>query len=361
MADVQTTPTRTSALAFLTRRRGSQRADWTDWATYTYLMLGVLVMLTPVIWVVISSFKSPANLLEFPPTILPQATETAVVEGFDEPLPLFDVVTESGTVRLAQIRRVGIRAQMIDPENPEADRVVVPVEDATPVRKIHLAFENYTRLFASPRTNIWLNLYNSAFITIVATIITLIMNSMAAFALSKYRFRGSNVALLLILVTLMVPATVVLVPVYLIVAGLGLTNNLWGVILPVISTPTGVFLLRQYMLTIPDELLEAARMDHASEWQIYWRIVLPLATPALAVVAIFSVMSRWNDFLLPLIILNRPEVHTLQLALASFKTETGIEYDLLLAMTTLTALPLACAFLFLQRFITAGIASTGIK
>nr|WP_272209779.1 carbohydrate ABC transporter permease [Marinicella sp. W31]MDC2875606.1 carbohydrate ABC transporter permease [Marinicella sp. W31] len=115
------------------------------------------------------------------------------------------------------------------------------------------------------------------------------------------------------------------------------------------------------MLTIPDELLEAARMDHASEWQIYWRIVLPLSTPALAVVAVFSVMSRWNDFLLPLIVLNRPEVHTLQLALAGFQTENGIIWHLLLAMTTLTALPLACAFLFLQRYITAGIASSGVK
>ena len=136
----------------------------------------------------------------------------------------------------------------------------------------------------------------------------------------------------------MVPATIVLVPIYLIVSELGLVNNLWGVILPVISTPTGVFLLRQYMLTIPDELLEAARMDHASEWRIFWRLILPLATPALAVVAIFSIMSRWNDFLLPLVILNKPEVYTLQLALAGYSDENGIQYGMLLAMTTLTAL-----------------------
>ena len=102
-------------------------------------------------------------------------------------------------------------------------------------------------------------------------------------------------------------------------------------------------------------------MDHASEWRIYWRIVLPLTTPALAVVAIFSIMSRWNEFLLPLIVLTRPEVHTLQLALAGYTDENGVAYDLLLAMTTLTALPLALAFIFLQRYITTGIASTGIK
>jgi alpha-1,4-digalacturonate transport system permease protein len=199
------------------------------------------------------------------------------------------------------------------------------------------------------------------FITVVATLITLVMNSMAAFALSIYRFKGANLALLAILATLMVPATVVLVPIYLIVSELGLTNTPWGVILPVISTPTGVFLLRQYMLTIPGELIEAARMDHASEWRIYWRLVLPLATPALAVVAIFSIMSRWNEFLLPLIVLTEPQAQTLQIALAGYTDENGVAYGMLLAMTTLTALPLAAAFIFLQRYITTGIASTGIR
>src|SRR5213596_3339812 len=139
---------------------------------------------------------------------------------------------------------------------------------------------------------------------------------MAAFALSKYRFVGRNAVFLLVISTLMIPPTIILVPNFLVVSELGMLNSLWGVIWPAVSTPTGVFLLRQYMLTIPDELIEAARMDHASEWRIYWRVVLPLATPALAVVAIFSIMSRWNDFLLPLIVLTRPEVHTIQIALA---------------------------------------------
>ncbi|TNB46333.1 carbohydrate ABC transporter permease [Martelella lutilitoris] len=353
---------RRGIIPFLTRKQGGIKATWGDYVTYGYLLLGVVVMLLPVLWVLISSFKAPANLSEYPPTVLPQTIQAMQVKGYDEPLPLFEVTQEDGSVKqMAQIRRLGIKAQMVDPENPEAGRVTVDVNDAAPVRQFHLAFENYRELLETSGGNIWLNIYNSAFITVVATIITLVMNSMAAFALSKYKFTGSTVALVAIIATLMVPPTVILVPTYLIVSELGLVNNLWGVILPTVATPTGVFLLRQYMLTIPDELLEAARMDHASEWQIYWRIVLPLSTPALAVVAVFSVMSRWNDFLLPLIVLNRPEVHTLQLALAGFQTENGIVWHLLLAMTTLTALPLACAFLFLQRYITAGIASSGVK
>ncbi|WP_316862464.1 carbohydrate ABC transporter permease [uncultured Cohaesibacter sp.] len=362
MTDTASQTNGPNLVRFLTRKQGGIKMTWADRVTYGYLLLGVFVMLLPVLWVFISSFKEPANLSEYPPTLMPVTMEKVEVEGYKTPLPLFEVVQEDGSVKvMAQIRRVGIRAQMVDPENPGAGRVTIDVKKATPVRKFHLAIENYEELLDSSGGNIWLNIYNSAFITIVATLITLVMNSMAAFALSKYQFKGSTVALIAIIATLMVPPTVILVPTYLIVSQVGLVNSLWGVILPAVATPTGVFLLRQYMLTIPDELLEAARMDHASEWQIYYRIVLPLSTPALAVVAVFSVMSRWNDFLLPLIVLNRPEVHTLQLALAGFQNENGIVWHLLLAMTTLTALPLAFAFLFLQRYITAGIASTGVK
>ena len=191
--------------------------------------------------------------------------------------------------------------------------------------------------------------------------LTLLINSMAAFALSKYRFPGQRPVFILIIATLMIPATIVLVPLFLVINTAGLLNSLWGVILPAIATPTGVFLLRQYMLTIPDELLEAARMDHASEWRIYWRIVLPLSAPALAVLAIFSVMWRWNDFLLPLIVLSKSEFFTLQLALNSFQGELNTQWHYLLAMTVITLVPITVVFAFLQKYITTGIAGAGVK
>jgi alpha-1,4-digalacturonate transport system permease protein len=195
----------------------------------------------------------------------------------------------------------------------------------------------------------------------MATLLTLLINSMAAFALSKYKFRGQKTVFVLIIATLMIPPTIVLVPVFLVINSVGLLNSLWGVILPAIATPTGVFLLRQYMLTIPDELLEAARMDNASEWRIYWKIVLPLSAPALAVLAIFSVMWRWNDFLLPLIVLSRSEFFTLQLALNSFQGELNTQWNYLLAMTVITLIPITLVFAFLQKYITTGIASAGVK
>ncbi len=203
--------------------------------------------------------------------------------------------------------------------------------------------------------------WNSTFITIVATIITVLFNSMAAFALAKYKFRGRTMVFVLIIATLMIPPTISLVPIYTVVSALGLVNSPWGVIWPAVATPTGVFLLRQYMLTIPDDLLDAARMDNASEWKVYWRIVLPLAAPAIAVLVIFSVMWRWNEFLWPLIVLNRSEEFTLQLALNAFQGELQTQWTNLLAMTMLTLLPITLVFVVLQKYITAGIAQTGVK
>ncbi len=346
-------------LGFLTRTRGRRRADLTDWLAWAFLVLGVLLMLGPVVWIVLSSFKTEAALQEYPPTLLPLATQTVTVEGYADPLPLYRVTEGEHAGRtLAQVRRVGLVAQMIDPADP-ATRLDVNIAARAPVRQVDVATENYTALFS--RFNFLLYFWNSTFITVVATILTVLFNSMAAFALSKYKFRGRTVVFLLIIATLMIPPTINLVPIFLVVSQLGLVNSPWGVIWPAIATPTGVFLLRQYMLTIPDDLLDAARMDHASEWRVYWRIVMPLSAPALAVLVIFSVMWRWNEFLWPLIVLNQAEEFTLQLALNSFQGELQTSWSNLLAMTVLTLLPITIVFAILQKYITQGIAQAGVK
>jgi len=306
-----------------------------------------------------SSLKTESALSQFPPTFLPYSQKTVQVAGFDKPLPLFMTRDDKGELRpMAQVRRIGIMATMVDPARPDAT-IQVNIKDRKPVNELKFAFGNYTELFG--KFSFGLYLWNSVFITVVATLLTLLINSMAAFALSKYKFRGQKTVFVLIIATLMIPPTIVLVPVFLVINSVGLLNSLWGVILPAIATPTGVFLLRQYMLTIPDELLEAARMDNASEWRIYWKIVLPLSAPALAVLAIFSVMWRWNDFLLPLIVLSRSEFFTLQLALNSFQGELNTQWNYLLAMTVITLIPITLVFAFLQKYITTGIASAGVK
>jgi len=344
---------------FLLRRRGGDRWHWTDVFTWFWLIGGFILMFGPAAWLVNSSFKTPAALAEFPPTLLPYVTELATVEGYDKPLPLYEVTLEDGTVRvLAEVRRIGIVAQMVDPVDPE-EVIRVNIQDRKPKRQVSFATENYVQPLVA--NDFLLYLRNSVFVTVMATIITLLTNSMAAFALSKYQFRGRSTVMLLVIATLMVPLSVILVPLYSVISAMGLFNSLWGVILPTVATPTGVFMLRQYMLTIPDELIDAARMDKASEWQIYWRIVLPLTAPALAVLAIFSVVWRWNDFLWPLIVLSRKELYTLQVGLNTYAGELNVQWHFILAMTVVTMIPVVLVFVFLQRFITTGIAGTGLK
>ncbi len=346
-------------LDMLTRRRGGKGWHWTDIVTWVWLIGGVILMFGPAVWLVLSSFKTPAALAEFPPTLLPYVTQTVVVEGYDKPLQLFTATLDDGSTKeLAEVRRIGTTSQMVDPKAP-ADIIKINIAKRVPVREVSFATDNYVQPFV--QFDFWLYFRNSVFVTVTATLLTLIVNSMAAFALSKYRFRGRDFVLLVTVATLMVPLGVIVVPLYSVIGTVGLLNNLWGVILPTVATPTGVFLLRQYMLTIPDELIDAARMDKASEWQIYWRIVLPLTAPALAVLAIFSVMWRWNDFLWPLIVLSRHENYTLQVGLASYSGQLNVQWHYILAMTVVTMIPVVLVFIFLQRFITAGIAGQGIK
>jgi alpha-1,4-digalacturonate transport system permease protein len=357
MADLET-QTRTLG-SIITARRGRKKIHWTDIFSYLYLAFGVFLMFGPVLWLGMSSFKTRAGLLEFPPTFLPLGQIEVQVEGYKKPLLLFDVKMEDGTTKqLAQIRRIGIVSQMVDPVNPTM-KIKVPIDKRTKVREFRMAWENYRDPLE--RFNFLVFLKNSVVVTAAATLVTLLINSMAAYGLSIYEFRGRNAIMLFVIGTLMIPITVIMVPVYLVVTQLGMVNSLWAVILPGAATPTGVFLLRQYMLTIPKELIEAARMDNASEWTVYSKVVLPLAMPAIAVLAIFSVMWRWNEFLWPLIVLNRSEVYTLQVGLNAFQGELDVQWHYILAMTVITLIPVVLVFAFLQKFITTGIASSGMK
>lgn len=346
--------------AFLTRRRGGKRFDITDVITYMYLIAGVVVMFGPVTWLVMSSFKPLSGLYEFPPTFLPYKQESVQVEGYPKPLDVYDVKMADGSVRrLAQISQIGIGARMIDPATPKEKPIDIRIEQRTPVRSIYFEWDNYVG--AIQKFPFMTYLQNSVIVTVVATLVTLLINSMAAYGLSKYEYRGRDAILLLIISTLMVPVSVILIPAFLVIAKVGWTNNLWGLIIPGAATPTGVFLLRQYMLTIPDDLIQSARIDGAGEWRIYSQIILPLTGPALAVLAIFSVMWRWNDFLWPLIVVSQSELFTLQVGLNAFQGELNQQWNYILAMTVLTLLPITIVFAFLEKYITSGIATTGMK
>jgi alpha-1,4-digalacturonate transport system permease protein len=246
---------------FLTRTHGRGKLDWTDWVSYTYLCVGLFTMFAPIVWLVMSSLKTESALTQFPPTFLPYSQKSVVVAGHEKPLPLYLTKDDTGALReMAQVRRIGIMATMVDPAKPEA-QIRVNINDRKPINELKFSPSNYTDIFA--KFSFGRYLWNSVFITVVATLLTLLINSMAAFALSKYQFKGQRAVFLLIIATLMIPPTIILVPVFLVINSVGLLNSLWGVILPAIATPTGVFLLRQYMLTIPDELLDGPRQRMA--------------------------------------------------------------------------------------------------
>ncbi len=349
-----------SLIRALTRTRDQRSMHLTDWLTYGFLLVGVVLMFGPALWLAASSLKTKSALQEFPPSFLPMGQKEIKLADKPDPLPVYLVPLASGqSAELALQRRIGLVGLFIDPAQPGADPVRARMDEVKPVRELTFAWDNYAEPLRRFRFDRFLG--NSLFVTIVSTVLTLLVNSMCAFALSKYSFRGRDAMFVFILSTLMVPISVILIPAFLVVTSLGLTNSLWGVILPPIATPTGVFLLRQYMLTIPDELIDAARMDGASEWRVYWRIIMPLAMPALAVLGIFSVMWRWNDFLWPLIVLSREESFTLQLGLSTFQGELDTQWHYLLAMTMMTLAPVVIVFTLLQRHITTGIASTGLK
>ena len=205
-------------------------------------------------------------------------------------------------------------------------------------------------------------LFNSLIMALGITIGKLIISLLSAFAFVYFKFPLRKTFFWLIFLTLMLPIEVRIVPTYEVVANLGLLNSYAGLIFPLIASATATFLFRQFFLTVPNEMIEAARMDAASEWSIYWKIVFPLALPAIAVLGILSVIWRWNDLILPMIAVSTTKTaYTIQLCLLDFQGEYVAQEHYRLAMTVVSLIPTTLVFVFLQRYITSGIASTGIK
>lgn len=267
-----------------------------NWWIYTLLILGLVAMIVPFVWMLLSSFKAQAELALVPPTWLPQA-------------PTLD---------------------------------------------------NYTRLFSS--FSFPLYFMNSVILAVSITALNLLFCSMLGYALAKIKFVGKNSLFLLVMATLMIPSAVTLIPLFVVMSQLNLVNTLLAVILPECAQAFGVFLMRQFMLGIPDELLDAGRVDGANEFFLFWRIVLPLCKPALATLAILAFLGSWNDFLWPLVVLNSDQNYNLPVALATFAIgQHGTDNGLLLAGAVVVVTPVIIIFLLLQRYFTQGIAMTGLK
>jgi len=202
---------------------------------------------------------------------------------------------------------------------------------------------------------------NSAFISLTGTLLVLLVTSMAAYALSRLRFKGREAIFRVILSTLMIPAPVVLIPVFVIITRLGLFDSYAALILPGGASAFGVFLLRQFFLGIPMELEEAAFLDGATHLRIFWQIMLPLCKPALGTLAIFTFIGFWNDFAWPLIVTNDVSMRTIPVGIAILQGQYVTRYNVMMAAAVLASLPMLVAFLIFQKNITEGIAMTGLK
>jgi len=281
--------------------------------TYILLLFAAITSLFPMYWLFNTALTPATMTVKLPPDIIPM---NATLNNFDA------IVKASGVSK-------------------------IPIPGSDEVWKV-------------PRLYVWF--VNTTFITLLSTAVHILFDSMAGYAFAKRKFPGSNVLFAMILAALMIPPQVTLVPLYLMITQWKLVNTYAGVILPGLADVIGIFLLKQYVQTLPGELEEAARMDGASEWTIYTKIILPLTTPALAVTAIFSFQRYWNSFIWPLIVLQNPDMFTLQVGLAYIHTsEFGTNYGLLLAGAALAAIPMIIFFFAFQKYFMQGLRIGAIK
>jgi multiple sugar transport system permease protein len=220
-------------------------------------------------------------------------------------------------------------------------------------------WQNYVDIWT--KIPLALFVWNTAKITIAVTILQLLTSSFAAYAFAKLRFPGRDALFLGYIATIAMPWQVYMVPQFLLMRELGLHNTHMALILLQAFTAFGVFLMRQFYQSIPDELCEAARIDGMNEYQIWWRIMLPLSKPALSTLTIFTFVSTWNDLLGPLIYLTKTELKTIQIGLRMFISQYSAEYGLIMAASVVALIPVLVVFLALQRFFVEGIATSGLK
>lgn len=202
---------------------------------------------------------------------------------------------------------------------------------------------------------------NTLIVAVVTTVLTVLFSAMTGYALAKYRAKWLSLLFVAILATTMLPTEVILNPTFTVIRDLGLYNSLPGIIIPSVITATGIFMFRQFFLTVPDELIDAARMDGANEFSIFFRIMLPIARPIVLTLAIFSFQWRWNDYIWPLLVLNDPSKYTLQVALRSLVGAENIEWTVLLPASVISMIPLVLIFFVFQKYVIGADVNAGLK
>jgi multiple sugar transport system permease protein len=265
--------------------------------TYAILLLGLAVTLVPFIWILMTSLKPASEIVRIPPTFFPE----------------------------------------------------------------RWTLDSYRTIFTDPKVPLARFYLNSTLVAVGRVAITLFTSSLAGYIFAKYTFRGKNLLFGFILIQLMIPFQVVMIPAYLILVQLRLIDSLWGLVIPSMVDAFGIFLMRQFISTFPNDLMDAARIDGASEFGVYSRVVMPNLGAPLATLGIFTFMATWNDYLWPLIVITTHEKRTLPLLLTWYTSQHSQRYDLTMAASILVLLPILVVYIFFQRWIVRGVALTGMK
>lgn len=264
---------------------------------YVFLVLGCLVTLLPFVWMFFGSFKASSEIVQVPPTFWPA-----------------------------------------DP-----------------------TLDNYLEILNDPHIPLARFYMNSLIVTVAIVVLTLFTSSLAGYIFSKFQFYGKNVLFLFVLSTIMIPFPVLMIPTYLILVQLGLIDSLWGLIIPSGVNAFGIFLMKQFIESLPNELIDAGRIDGASEWGIYRRIILPQVGPALATLGVLTFMFNWNNYLWPLIVITTNEKRTLPIMLTWYNGMNYQRYDTVMAASVLVVVPVLIVYVFVQRWIVEGFALSGMK
>jgi len=265
--------------------------------TYLLLAVGLSLTLTPFVWMILGSFKTATEIIRTPPTFWP--------------------------------------------ENPTLD--------------------NYRLILQDPNLPILRFYGNSTFVAVANVLSTLFTSSLLGFLFAKYEFRGKRLFFGWFMLSMMIPGQITMIPGYIILAKIGLLNNLWGLVVFSALDAFGIFMLRQFVETMPDELLDAARIDGASEWQVYWRVVLPQLGPALATLGTLNFMGNWNAYLWPMVVITKVERRTLPVILTWYNSQHSNRPNITMAATVMMVIPILFVYFFFQRWIVRGITMTGFK
>jgi multiple sugar transport system permease protein len=226
-----------------------------------------------------------------------------------------------------------------------------------------LRWQNYPRALSPEKMNFFPALSNTVVVTTLSVLGQIVSCSLVGFGFARFKFRGRSILFMVMLSTMMLPAQVTMIPVFILFRSMGMIDTFWPLVIPMwLASPFFVFMFRQFFAQIPEELVEAARIDGAGNFRIYWQLMLPLSGPVIAIVAIYTFLAAWNDFLGPLIYLNSPQQRTLALALNSFNGQYGLsDAHLLMAASVVCMLPCVILFFAAQKYFVESVAMTGLK